>query len=267
MVKKQKFYAVANGYNIGIFSTWNECNEQVKGFRNAKFQKFDTEKEATSYINKYQPITDETIINKIEPDYYIYTDGACSNNGSENAIAGLGIYFGKDDKRNIAQRIKGKQTNNVAELQAIISAYEIVEKDVLCGKNIVIISDSKYAIKCINEYGEKCSKKDYKTKKGDIPNKELVQKAYELFKDKGNIKCQWIKAHTNNTDKHSLGNEQADKLANWAIGLEECPYNKITTIKDEDNPILDNDIKFTEIMTEIQTINKNIKKIRKLLKA
>ena len=27
----------------------------------------------------------------IESDYYVYTDGACSNNGRENAMAGIGI--------------------------------------------------------------------------------------------------------------------------------------------------------------------------------
>jgi hypothetical protein len=37
-----------------------------------------------------------------------------------------------------------------------------------------------------------------------------------------------IKAHTNNTDIHSFGNHNADKLANAAIGLESCPYNKST---------------------------------------
>lgn len=263
MSTKQKFYAVANGHKTGIFSNWAECNEQVKGFPNAKYQKFDTEEAAKNYITKYQFVTDKIVTNELEPDYYIYTDGACSNNGKENALAGIGIYFGEGDKRNTSQKIKGKQTNQVAELQAIISAYEIVEKDVLLGKKIVIISDSEYAIRCTNEYGEKCSKKKYETKKGDIPNKELVQKAYELFKDKNNITCKWIRAHTDNTDKHSFGNEQADKLANQAIGLEECPYN--ANKNDFKSSILDDDSKFAIIMNEIKSINENIKKIYKVL--
>jgi DNA-binding transcriptional regulator GbsR (MarR family) len=33
------------------------------------------------------------------PDYYVYTDGACSKNGKLNAKAGIGIYFGENDKR------------------------------------------------------------------------------------------------------------------------------------------------------------------------
>ena len=40
-----------------------------------------------------------------------------------------------------------------------------------------------------------------------------------------NVKLEWIKAHTNQTDELSIGNEGADKLANMSIGEEECPYN------------------------------------------
>jgi ribonuclease HI len=60
--------------------------------------------------------------------------------------------------------------------------------------------------------------------KKEIPNKELVKTVYELYKDKPNIRFIHIRAHTDNTDIHSIGNDNADKLANQAIGLEKCPY-------------------------------------------
>lgn len=63
-----------------------------------------------------------------------YTDGACSNNGRKNALAGIGIFFGINDTRNISKNIKGKQTNNTAELSAIIETYSIIENDILNGK-------------------------------------------------------------------------------------------------------------------------------------
>ncbi len=44
------FYAVANGKNIGIFTSWNECCESVKGYKNAKYKKFDTREEAEEFI-------------------------------------------------------------------------------------------------------------------------------------------------------------------------------------------------------------------------
>ena len=160
-------------------------------------------------------------------DYYVYTDGACSNNGKSNAVAGIGIFFGIDDIRNISKKIEGKQTNNTAELTAIYETYFIIENDIVNGKKITIVSDSEYAIKCVSSYGEKCFKKSWDL---DIPNKELVKNAYEIYKDKPNIKFIHIKAHTNNTDTHSLGNDNADKLANIAIGVKNCSYNSCTKI-------------------------------------
>lgn len=75
---------------------------------------------------------------------------------------------------------------------------------------------------CVSSYGEKCYKQEWKK---DIPNKELVKTAYEMYKDKSNIRFMHVKAHTCNIDIHSMGNDNADKLANIAIGLESCPYN------------------------------------------
>jgi ribonuclease HI len=225
------FYAVANGKNIGIFSNWNDCNNSVKGYKNAKYKKFDTKEEAENFIltNKNiesiddtnNPTQKENVIDFI-PDYYVYTDGACSNNGKKNALAGIGIFFGINDIRNVSKKIEGKQTNNRAELIAIIETYHIIENDIINGKNISIVTDSEYAIKCLSSYGEKCYKKDWNV---EIPNKELVKTAYDIYKDKRNIQFIHVKAHTNNTDIHSIGNDNADKLANMSIGLEKCPYN------------------------------------------
>ena len=224
------FYAVANGRSIGIFLNWNDCNNSVKGYKNALYKKFDTKEEADNFIVNekiYYPkhnimVSDDNYV--FNPDYYVYTDGACSNNGRYNALAGIGIFFGINDNRNISKKIEGKQTNNTAELSAIIETYYIIENDILNGKKIAIVSDSEYAIKCVSSYGEKCYNKGWNV---DIPNKELVKTAYEMYKDKLNIQFIHIKAHTHNTDIHSLGNDGADKLANIAIGLEKCPYNGI----------------------------------------
>jgi ribonuclease HI len=234
------FYAVANGRSIGIFLNWNDCNNSVKGYKNALYKKFDTKEEADNFIKVNEKIyntNNNTLKHNIlvshenvgfNPDYYVYTDGACSNNGRDNALAGIGVFFGINDNRNISKKIEGKQTNNTAEVSAIIETYYIIENDILNGKKIAIVSDSEYAIKCVSSYGEKCYKKGWNV---DIPNKELVKTAYEMYKDKLNIQFIHIKAHTHNTDIHSFGNDNADKLANIAIGLESCPYNTSTSTK------------------------------------
>lgn len=159
-----------------------------------------------------------------EIDYYVYTDGACINNGKKNAVAGFGIYFGENDIRNVSKRVEGKQSNNTAELTAIIETFSIIKQDIESGKKIVIVSDSEYAINCCTSYGKKIKET---IQKKEIPNKELVIKAYDLFKNNANIEFQHIKAHTGLNDIHSIGNDGADKLANLSIGQTSCPYEKI----------------------------------------
>lgn len=149
-----------------------------------------------------------------QPDYFVYTDGACSNNGYDNAKAGIGIFFGENDPRNVSQLVHGKQSNNTAELTAIINTWPIIKQDIFNNKKITIVSDSIYAIRCATSYGEKCDKNLWKK---DIPNKELVKTIYDIYKNNNNIDFMHIKAHTNKNDIHSIGNNAADKLANKAI--------------------------------------------------
>ncbi len=144
---------------------------------------------------------------------YVYTDGACSNNGKEGAKAGIGIYFGENDARNVSRRVDGKQTNNIAELLAIISVYDIIKEDLEQGESFTIVSDSVYAIRCATDYGEKHSKNGF-TK--NIPNKELVKRIYKLYNNIC-VNFKFCKAHTNNMDIHSIGNRQADLLATQSL--------------------------------------------------
>ena len=153
----------------------------------------------------------------------VYTDGACTNNGKEYARAGYGIWFGKNDVRNVSESYNGKQTNNIAELLAIIKALTILNEEIQQGKEVIVYSDSKYAIRCCTTYGEKCFKKGWKnpnSKTKPIPNLELVQTGYMYCKEHSNVKFKHIAAHTGKQDEDSIGNENADRLANLAIGIE-----------------------------------------------
>jgi ribonuclease HI len=244
-----KYYAIAKGRIPCIVNTWAECKTLTDGYAGSRFKCFNIKEEAEAYVSQNKPklevlsskIVEGTIkknslnainvlmkpindIVLIEEPEYVYTDGSCSNNGRANAIAGIGVYFKEDDPRNVSERVQGKQSNNTAELSAIRKVYEILRQDILSGKYITIVTDSEYAIRCLTSYGEKCAKKLWKD---PIPNKELVKELYELYSKLPNIQFIHINAHTGKQDKHSLGNEGADKLANQAIGLEACPYVKI----------------------------------------
>lgn len=241
------YYAVARGRRPGIVSTWAECKTLVDGFPNARYKKFSTQEEATAFITEGSsaPVTvskrvdsvsshlpsafdilmkpkirkgpaEEVQNSTFDVDYYVYTDGSCSNNGQSSAMAGIGIYFGENDPRNVSQRVVGRQTNNTAEVGAIIHLNTIIKGDIQAGKRIGIVSDSEYAIRCVTSYGKKCEEKGWP----DIPNKELVKQVYQLYKGVTNVRFFHVMAHTEKTDIHSVGNDGADKLANSAVGLD-----------------------------------------------
>ena len=118
-----------------------------------------------------------------------YTDGACKNNGAEDAIGGVGVFFGNGDKRNLSCKFDGVQTNNRAELYAILKALE------LCKTDIHIITDSLLSINVITGVWE-ASK-----------NLDLIQKIKELSIGRI-VNYEHCSGHAG-----VYGNEEADKLA------------------------------------------------------
>jgi len=203
------FYAVAKGREVGVFATWAECQQSVKGFKGALFCKTETREEAEAFVGQGTKTLDRTLY---KDTMYVYTDGSCLHNGYKNASAGIGIFFGPGDPRNVSTTIKGKQTNNTAELTALVVAYSILEKEIQEGMPVTLVSDSEYAIRCVTTYGRKCETTGWP----EIPNRELVQRAYGLYRDKSNVHFLHVKAHTGKQDIHSMGNAQADLLAGQA---------------------------------------------------
>ncbi|WP_396189517.1 RNase H family protein [Flavobacterium sp.] len=159
---------------------------------------------------------------------HVYTDGSCQNNGSPHARAGYAVYFGENDARNEYNVVQGKQSNNTGELTAVIRALEIVATDIERDILVNIHTDSEYVIKCITTYGDKLAANNWKTStKKDPPNKELLQKVHTLYNNyKARVKVHHIKAHTDHQDIHSIGNAEADRLANLAIGVNNLEKNK-----------------------------------------
>jgi ribonuclease HI len=199
------YYAVAAGHKIGVYENWDECKKNIDDYKNPVYKKFDNIEDAKKFIEEFS----DTI--------YVYTDGACYKNGEKNAIAGIGIYFSKDNENNVSEKLEGEYlTNNIAELTAVIKAILIIKK--MEFKNKVIVTDSEYVIKCATTYGEKLAKNNWEKKDKEIPNLNLVKKIYE-FTNKYDIKYKHVKAHTTNKDRHSVSNYYADKLANDSIGI------------------------------------------------
>lgn len=47
---KMKVYAVARGRKIGIYSDWQSCEQQVKGYPNSCYKKLSSKSEALHFI-------------------------------------------------------------------------------------------------------------------------------------------------------------------------------------------------------------------------
>lgn len=228
------FYAVQKGQRTGVYETWSECRAAISGVSGAIYQKFAHREEALAFV-----AVDEQILalksNKLAHtfakesdtpvDIYIYTDGACSNNGRPGSKVSIGIWFGPADPRNVSEALE-RGTNNIAELTAILRLRPLLQTELDAGKRIAVVSDSQYALRCAGTYGKAQAVTGW-TK--DIPNKELVRNLYEAYAGTP-VLFLYVPAHTEGKDIHSVGNAGADALANQAIGMTECPYaNKGST--------------------------------------
>lgn len=122
------FYAVKQGRETGIFSTWGECEKQVKGFKGAKYKKFKSEAEAKKYLSE----TNKKPVVDINKGYVFYVDGSYSE---ENNQAGWGLAILKDGE--MIDALKGiireddldlGQRNIVGELIGAIATTQQAKK-------------------------------------------------------------------------------------------------------------------------------------------
>jgi ribonuclease HI len=201
-----------------------KCANQIydKDDFEISLKQFKTQEEASNYLKGKQSIKPTKSKDTLSKDTLskdtinVFTDGACSHNGSVKAKAGMGVYFSEGDPRNVSKRIVGKQSNNTGELSAILEVFTILQSEIQSGKKITIYTDSKYCINSLNVWAIKWEKNNW-TKKGGIQNLDLIKRGYELCKKYKNVTLKHIKAHTGYTDELSKGNEGADALAEMSL--------------------------------------------------
>jgi RNase H len=87
--------------------------------------------------------------------HLIYTDGSCIKKGAFSR-AGVGVYFGLNDSRNISSRLAGsRQTNTRAEIYAILKALEALYLDMNSEyevRLVYILTDWKTAVDVMESY-------------------------------------------------------------------------------------------------------------------
>lgn len=147
----------------------------------------------------------------------IYTDGATSNNGYDNATGGWG-YVIVNDIENIVSENYGHiepATNNLCELTALVNAC----KDAAAfPTTFIVYSDSAYAINCYTQkwYKNWLNNGWKNAKKQPVANKELWEQLIPYFENP-NFKFVKVKGHAGNK-----WNEYVDELARRGVKNDLC---------------------------------------------
>ena len=142
----------------------------------------------------------------------IYTDGACSTNGTWDSAAAICVYV---DEQAIYKHgnFLGKATNNIAELEAFKMGLEFLNRPIHYPRIVNIISDSAYIVNCFNQkWYENWEKNNWITSsKTPVKNKELWIDIIKLYRDlKQHYDITIIKTEGHANDKF---NNEVDHLA------------------------------------------------------
>lgn len=184
MSPKSKFYVVWKGRKTGIFTTWQECADQVKGFTGAEYKAFASraaaERAFQGDYNEYagKPASSGQWLFAPEPpiaeSYCV--DAACS--GSPGRLEYRGVYT-STGKEIFRQGPYENGTNNVGEFLALVHALAWLKQkgpalSTVEGIAAPVYSDSETAIVWVE--GKKC-KTELVPDEQNAPLFELIARA------------------------------------------------------------------------------------------
>lgn len=150
---KKRYYVVWEGVTPGIYTSWEDCLLQTKGYDGAKYKAFDKPEEAErafasspySYIGKKSATTSGQ---KSLPGCVIReslaVDAACS--GNPGPMEYRGVYLGTNEQVFHFGPVLG--TNNIGEFLAIVHGLALLKQKAL---KMPIYTDSKTAISWVKQ--------------------------------------------------------------------------------------------------------------------
>lgn len=149
---KKKFYVIWNGYQTGVFTTWDVCKKHIKDFKGAQYKSFETEDEAekafkgkyTDYVGKdtkRELLSNEKLKKYGKPIIpSITVDAACAGNPGKMEYRGVDM---QTKKQLFIQGPFENGTNNIGEFLALVHGLGYLKQHKLSHP---IYSDSKIAI-------------------------------------------------------------------------------------------------------------------------
>lgn len=237
----KKFYVVWSGRRTGIFGDWPTALAAVDRFPGARYKAFPTREEAERAYKAGKPAMARaksraktavaaesdtaagTAMSDAAFDVQIYCDGACDPNPG-HAGSGIAVYRGGRPAELWYGLHHPNGTNNTAELNALYHALLMGEQAVLAGETAQILSDSKYALSCIDVWAPGWEQRGWKKATGEIKNLAIIQDSYALYsRIKPAVRLTHIRGHVG-----IEGNELADRMAMHAVLTREAGWCRFT---------------------------------------
>lgn len=196
------YYAVKKGRKRGIYSTWSECEVQVKGYSGAVFKKFSTYEEALKFIDEVEePLEDVHVSSLKENEMIAYVDGSFDKDSGSYSY-GI-VLFTKDGKSEISSMEKDEKMKDMRNVAGEIrGAMVAMDKALKSGKDILYLYYDYMGI-------EKWAVGEWKANKYGT---KMYKSYYDSIKDKLRVVFKKVTAHSGNEY-----NEEADRLANKAL--------------------------------------------------
>ncbi len=208
-----KYYAVKNGREVGIFTSWDACRASVDGFAGAEYKSFKTKKEALAFLGDgesgaFADISAKPEMSDIpvcpENELIAFVDGSFD---VKSGSYGFGCVIIDPEQK--LTRLNGK-----ADKAEAATARNVA------GELLATMNAVKYAAE--HSYKKLTVYHDYegieKWYNGKWKAQSFVAVAYLEFvrKYRSFVSVSFVKveAHTGNTL-----NEEADRLAKSALGI------------------------------------------------
>lgn len=154
------------------------------------------------------------------PVIVVYTDGACSGNGTTSSSGGIGVHFPEWPNMQLQEALPPHPppTNNRAELLAVLRALQ--QCDVIDPSRtwpVLIKSDSQLVCNTLNSWMASWKKRGWLKSDRKTPlNLDLLQQLDNLMSPR-NVTLRHVRAHTSGRDEDSLHNAVADRLATASL--------------------------------------------------